>query len=231
MLAVLLLMREGSTRLPGKLLCKVGLKTLAEVAITKSLKAGQDTNTPVFAFLSEGDQQLCSIANHFHCPIIFRSDESVKASSADKLFDDQLVESLKEKGIDRILSPNTCMPFLTIPTIKEFIGKAKEAKRQFITVQKHQGWVFDNLGRKIWDQGNKWGCTNEGDSYQIVCPAFLYYPRRVFGTSTMLDFDLVPVPHTPEFAFDVDTADDLKMARVWEKSQRFYSGIGIAELG
>lgn len=214
MLAVLIRMRQNSTRLSDKMLKRVGGRSLAERIISRCLLAGWEEGAPVYAFLSSADEDLCRWANILNCHIIFRSDRSAAAPDAQQMCDAKMIEDLTSKRIDRVLFPSACFPFLTVSTIREYIVRARSAERQFITAYENQGWVFNQRGEKI--HGPHTSSKREGEPYKTICSAFFYAPVDVLGEPEMLDFELVTVPNTPEFLIDVDTQDDLEMARAWD---------------
>ena len=218
-LALLVRMRLGSARLPEKMLRRVGEQTLAEAIITKCQEAARVVPVPVYCFLSPKDEELWKTANRLDCPVIQRSDQSASAPDAIGMCDAKMLEDLRQMGIERVLFPNACMPFLTPQTIAQFIVRARYADYQFITVHEHQGWVFDHRDNKIW--GDVSSSKRAGLPYKTVCSTFFFAFTENLGKPEMFQAKLVTVPKTIEFLIDIDTPEDLQIAQaVWYARHR-----------
>lgn len=215
---VVSIMRMGSTRVPDKMMQKIGGVSLAEIAIRNLREVDSIIcNTSVDVGVLVRDEELFNLARQNGVQVFNRSEGSVAVPQTDRIW--SLCGDDVHKKYDVVLKVNPCMPFLTVDTIKEAIEHSKEHPF-WTSVYKNYGWLWGAYGEMLSRQGSFPRSDINGPPYYTMGSIFWSFSSeslnwldltrwqkcaegiRQYDKTTGIEF------------FDVDTPEDLELARI-----------------
>lgn len=208
-------MRQGSFRLKQKLLLPVGDKLLCEWSFARASEAAAAARVPFVTGIWPNDTELVALAKRHGVEVISRTDVSARGETSETVWDPPLVSKLCER-FDWIVQINACRPFLPVATIVSFVDQVRLTTSDIplLAVFEHRGWVWNSHKERVVGIDEQYLNTKTSEAFYLPAHCLYAYPTKMLGTALMCaNYSLVEIPYTLEHTIDVDTAEDLKMAR------------------
>jgi CMP-N-acetylneuraminic acid synthetase len=223
---IFLMMRIDSTRVPRKMLQKVGRFTLAERNFRLAKEAGELADVPVVCAIWPGDRELVELAKEYAVPMFERSYASAHESDYSTVHG-AFVDWMKACGYDYGVYPNACCPFLKPDTIAALVrfGRQSPTRACWLALPERALWVWDQAGATVIRDGT--GNTQAGDRYFIRSHAAGAFPLNMMTSyeSVMNCSDFLPIEDRQQL-IDVDSEDDLKLAQILGNTELLHADSG-----
>ena len=205
--------RLGSTRIPNKLLEKIGDKTLLEIGLRKMRDLQSLTGATSLLCVHESETVLIEAANKYGVEVFLREKISVTQENYNLCFAGW--KGRLRDRFDWMLDVNLlCRPFLSISTIEKMVQETNSKKDPFVTVVEKRGIIWNLIGRCIIGQ-NQTANTRENPKYFELAHVGYGMPIDYIGDEAALTRDqrTLILNLEEEEKIDIDTPEQLEFAR------------------
>lgn len=206
------IVRLQSSRVPRKMIQEIGGKPLCEWALGRLQQAAKDCQVDCGAVICPDEVELMEIATRLEITVLPRTITSAVSNEFETIYEQKWVRPLCD-SYDWILVINSSLPFVPISSYQRFIELAKTAMRPFISAFRYRGYVWDENGKALLEI-NKPLDTKTSPVYMVPSHCFYGFSSDLFGTpEAYFSLQPVEVPKDICHCTDIDTMDDLRMAR------------------
>jgi len=217
---VLAMMRQGSERLPEKLLAQVGGMPLAMWSLSRMRDAAMAEGVDFRLGVWPGDRVLLRFAGELSTAIVARTETSARGETVEDIYDMGLVSRLEEW--DWCVVAGCCSPFIPVESFRAGIQYAKTAVAPKVSAFRYRGWVWDSEENRIIGEN----ALNTKTSPVYYVPAHVFNVVKVadMGTERMLaDCGPLEIARTAGSMIHVDTPEDLRLAQAYAGSATNYA--------
>lgn len=215
-LAILQAIHLNSQRVPRKMLARVGEKTLLEIGLEKLRQVHLERRVPILFAVSYEDQELCNLVDAQGFERIEIGQVAASADGYQAVFTDW-TQGLANR-FDWVIDANfICRPFLRLETILDFVDRAMIAKEAFVACVAERGLIWSQTGKMLLGIGQVADTKNNPVYYRLAHlgyahPANLWNEQMLAAAARPESFSLLPAE-----CIDIDTANDLEFARLFQK--------------
>lgn len=205
--------RLGSTRIPNKLLEKIGNKTLLEIGLRKMTDLQSLTGATSLLCVHESETVLIEAANKYGVEVFLREKISVTQENYNLCFAGW--KGRLRDRFDWMLDINLlCRPFLNMSTIEKMVQEAHSKEHPFVTVVEKRGILWNFAGRCILGEGET-ANTRENPKYFELAHVGYGMPISYVGDEYQLTRELrtLVLDLDEEEKIDIDTPEQLEFAR------------------
>jgi spore coat polysaccharide biosynthesis protein SpsF (cytidylyltransferase family) len=210
--------RLKSTRLPGKLLERIGDRRIIDIGLGFLKKVAAETRTEPLLAISVADVELIRIAKEHGIRHVETSEAAGNAVDWAGAFAG-LDKKIGDLGFDWVVDSNfICHPFMSTALACAIVNRAFTAENPYCVTRLRRGIVWDEKGRCILGAGETANMKTNPQYHELA--------HLAYGMATnLITKEEETARRTEPAAFeqtwldkiDIDTPDDLELARAVAK--------------
>ncbi len=196
---------------------KIGGKPLCAWSLERLRDAAERCGVDSAAVICPEEEPLMDVAGYLGVSILARPLSSAVSDDFETIYDSAWVQSLRD-AYDWILLANAGLPFVPGSSYCRFIELAKTESRPFISAFCHRGYVWDEEEKPLLPITQPLD-TRSSSRYLVPSHCFYGFPSPLFGTpESYSSLRPIEVPYDLRHRTDIDTLDDLTLARAIHSS-------------